>query len=122
MKLQRTIFINPKLSFKGQERERERERILELIGELPHVRVEPGDSGEGSRAYPDVDKCVRVGVWDAWVTSVRVPEILLHFRSRALLPSAVRDTLSQVGAKKLRKEEGKKAWGYLSKKRFWKKK
>lgn len=75
--------INPKLSFNGQE------RVLELIGALPHVRVNPGESGEGSGADPDVDESVRVGVWDARVTSVRVPEILLHFRSRALLPSTV---------------------------------
>ena len=46
---------------------------------MPHVRVEPGENREGSRADPNVDESVRIGVWHSWVSSVRVPEILLHF-------------------------------------------
>lgn len=56
--------------------------VLELRRELPHERIEKGESREGSGAYPDVDESIRVGVWDAWVTSVRVAKILLHFSSQ----------------------------------------
>ena len=62
------------------------ERVLELIGELPHVGVNPSECREGDGSNPDVDESVRVGVWDARVASVRVSEIFLHFLSFALQP------------------------------------
>lgn len=74
--------INPKV-----EKEK-RERVLELIGEVPHVRIDPGENRKGSGADPNVDESVRVAVWYSWVSSVRVSKILLHF-SRALSLTAI---------------------------------
>ena len=53
--------------------------VLELIGELPHIGIEPGQNGESSGTDPNVHESVSVGVRNSRVTPVRIPEVLFHF-------------------------------------------
>lgn len=62
------------------ERERARERVLlELVGELPHVRIEPGEKGESSRTNPYVQKPISISMRHFWISPVCISKVLLHF-------------------------------------------
>lgn len=65
---------------------------IELICELPHVRVEPSEYRESSRPYPYIHEPVRARMGHPRVTSIRIPKVLLHFRSFTLFFSSLTTT------------------------------
>lgn len=69
-----------------KKRVKGKETELPLIGELPHVRIEPGKSRENSGTNPDVLETFWVSVWYSWVSPVCISEVFLHF---SLSPLAV---------------------------------
>lgn len=73
------IQTNSAVVLRIQSFPRERKKqVLELIGELPHVGIEPCENGEGGGSNPNVDEAIWVGVWNSRVASVSISEVLLH--------------------------------------------
>lgn len=61
-------------------------RVLELIREGPNVRIEKGEDRESSRPDPYVHESVWVRVRHSRVSSICIPEVLLHYRSASFVP------------------------------------
>lgn len=71
---------------------------LELVGELPHVRVDPGEGGEGHGPDPYVHESLWIRVGNARISAIGIPKILLHLRrcSRLRLLPLVRHPLHSL--------------------------
>ena len=70
---------------KRKKRVKGKETELPLIGELPHVRIEPSKSRENSGTNPDVLETFLVSVWYSWVSPVCISEVFLHFSLSPLM-------------------------------------
>lgn len=67
------------MKLKKINRKRKGERVLELIGEVPHVGIGPGESRESKGSDPYVLERLRTRMRYTGVSSVCFSKVFLHF-------------------------------------------
>lgn len=67
------------MKLKKRNRKRKGERVLELIGEVPHVGIGPGESRESKGSDPYVLERLRTRMRYTGVSSVCFSKVFLHF-------------------------------------------
>lgn len=67
------------MKLKERNRKRKGKRVLELIGEVPHVGIGPGESRESKGSDPYVLERLRTRMRYTGVSSVCFSKVFLHF-------------------------------------------